>query len=192
MNATAITVLAFSMSMDAFAAALGKGAALHRPRMLEAVRTGLIFGVVEASTPIIGWIAGTAAVAWVARIDHWIAFVILCLLGLQMAARALRGRHQEPARVRHSLRLLLVTAIATSLDAMAVGMTLALVSVDIVTAALAIGLATFMMTTVGTLAGRWIGPLFGRGAELVGGLCLIGIGGKILFDHTLGSASMAL
>jgi manganese efflux pump family protein len=80
-----------------------------------------------------------------------------------------------------------LTAMATSLDAMAVGVTLAFIDVNIMTAATAIGLATFLMATIGSVAGRWIGPMFGRGAELLGGLCLIGIGIKILIEHTFGA-----
>jgi putative Mn2+ efflux pump MntP len=186
MNAAAMTVLALSMSMDAFAAALGKGAVLHRPRFIEALRTGLIFGVIEGITPVLGWIAGVAAAAWIAEIDHWLAFVILGLLGGRMAYKAIWHRESEAAPTRHSFGLLLATAIATSLDAMAVGVTLAFINVDIVIAALSIGLATFLMAVAGTVAGRWIGPIFGRGAELLGGLCLIGIGIKILIEHTLG------
>lgn len=186
MSAAATLILAFGMSMDAFAAALGKGAALHRPRFIEAIRTGLIFGVIETLTPLIGWAAGMTAAAWIADIDHWAAFAILGVLGARMSFHAIRRQTQDEApRSRHSLTILVLTAIGTSLDAMAVGVTLALMGVDILTAALAIGAATFLMTTLGTLAGRWMGPLFGRGAELMGGLCLVAIGTKILLDHTL-------
>ena len=186
MSAAATLILAFGMSMDAFAAALGKGAALHRPRMSEALRTGLIFGAIEMLTPVIGWAAGMTAAAWIADIDHWAAFVILGVLGGRMAFHAIgRPASEAPARTRHSLTVLVLTAVGTSLDAMAVGVTLALMGVDILWAALAIGLTTFLMTTLGTLAGRWMGPLFGRGAELMGGLCLVAIGTKILLDHTL-------
>jgi putative Mn2+ efflux pump MntP len=183
MNAAATIVLAFSMSMDAFAASLAKGAVLHRPRFSEALRTGAIFGVVEAITPLIGWAGGIAAAAWINQVDHWVAFVILGLLGVRMVFKAIWHRSDEPAPRRHSLVMLLTTAVATSLDAMAVGVSLAFINVDIVTTAAAIGLATFLMATIGTVAGRWIGPVFGRGAEALGGMCLIGIGAKILFDH---------
>ncbi len=187
MNAAAMTVLAFSMSMDAFAAALGKGAVLHRPRFAEALRTGLIFGLVEAATPILGWIGGVAAAAWIADIDHWLAFTILGLLGGRMVFKAIWRGESEAAPLRHSFAVLALTAIATSLDAMAVGVTLAFINVDIVTAAAAIGLATFLMATIGTVAGRWLGPVFGRGAEALGGVCLMGIGTRILIEHTLGA-----
>jgi manganese efflux pump family protein len=187
MNAAATLVLAFSMSMDAFAAAVGKGAALHRPRLTEALRTGLIFGVIEALTPVLGWFGGVAAAVWIKQIDHWMAFVVLGLLGGRMALKAVWRGESEPMPVRHSLGLLVLTAVATSLDAMAVGVTLAFINADIITTAAAIGLATFLMATIGTLAGRWIGPMFGRVAEALGGICLIGIGIKILWDHTVGA-----
>ncbi len=186
MSAATVMVLAFSMSMDAFAAALGKGAVLHKPKLIEALRTGLVFGLVEACTPVIGWITGIAAAAWITSVDHWAAFIILGLLGGRTVYGALWNRKCEPAASkRHSLGLLLITAVATSLDAMAVGVTLAFMNVNIWAAALSIGLTTFLMAALGTVAGRWIGPLIGRGAELLGGLCLIGIGVKILIDHTL-------
>jgi putative Mn2+ efflux pump MntP len=187
MSAAATLVLAFSMSMDAFAAALAKGAVLNRPRFSEALRTGFIFGVVETITPVIGWVGGIAAAAWINRVDHWVAFVILGLLGARMVFKAIWHKSDESAPARHSFGLLLMTAVATSLDALAVGVSLALINVDIMTTAAAIGLATFLMATIGTVAGRWIGPIFGRGAEALGGICLIGIGLKILVDH-LGAA----
>lgn len=155
MSPVAIIALAFSMSMDSFAAALGKGAALKRPRFSEALRTGLIFGLVEATTPVLGWLAGAAAATWVSQVDHWAAFAILAALGGQMIFNALASRGKpKPAPAQHSLGVLVVTAIATSLDALAVGVTLAIVRVDIVAAASAIGLATFLMATLGTMAGR--------------------------------------
>jgi manganese efflux pump family protein len=186
MSAAAIVVLAFSMSMDAFAASLGKAAALRRPAVMDAFRTGMIFGLMEAATPVIGWIIGAAAAAWVGKVDHWIAFIMLGLIGARMIYNAAIGKADAPAPEQHSFGELFATAVATSLDAMVVGITLAFMNVDIVTAATAIGLMTFAMATIGTLAGRWIEPLFGRSAEVMGGLCLIGIGTKILFDHTLG------
>lgn len=174
------------MSMDSFAAALGKGAMLNRPHWREAVRIGLIFGMIEALTPVAGWTAGSAAIHWVAPIDHWLAFAILGLLGARMITAAIRDDDDRPVPTRHSLRVLVVTAIATSLDALAVGATLAFVDVDILRAAVAIGIATFVMATIGTMTGRWLGPRFGRGAECLGGACLIAVGVRILVEHTLG------
>ena len=181
--------LAFGMSVDAFAAAIGKGAALDRPRFAEALRTGLIFGSVEAVTPVIGWAAGLAASASVAAIDHWIAFALLALVGgrmLHQAARpaeAVESAERRPRR--HGFLILLATAVGTSLDAMAVGVSLAFIDADITVAAVAIGLATALMATIGMLLGRYLGGRFGRVAEALGGVALIGLGTKILVEHTM-------
>lgn len=184
MSAAATVFLAFAMSLDAFAAALGKGAALHRPRLSEALRTGAVFGAIEAVTPVLGWAVGLAAAAWIDAVDHWVAFLLLGLLGGRMIRHALR-REAAGKPQRHSLRALVATAFATSIDALAVGVTLALIGADIVTSAIAIGLATFLMAAIGTWGARFLGQRFGRMAEVAGGLCLIGIGLKILIAHTL-------
>ena len=185
MSLFAIVVLAFSMSADAFAAALGKGSVLDRPRLSEALRTGLVFGTVEAITPVIGWAAGVAASAYITAIDHWIAFALLGVIGGKMILDCMRRPAEQAKPKRHSFGLLLLTAIGTSIDAMAVGVTLAFLDANIVVTALAIGLATFVMTTIGIMVGRIIGGNFGRIAEGLGGVGLILIGTKILIEHTL-------
>jgi putative Mn2+ efflux pump MntP len=183
---TATLVLAFGMSVDAFAAAIGKGAALHRPRWSEALRTGLIFGAVETLTPILGWALGLAAASYVDAVDHWLAFVILGAVGGRMMLGALRTpRPVEERPQRHALWLLLATALGTSIDAAAVGVTLAFIGADIARTALAIGAATFLMATTGMLIGRYLGVRMGRVAEGLGGLGLILLGTKILAEHTL-------
>ncbi|HEY3909708.1 MAG TPA: manganese efflux pump MntP family protein [Stellaceae bacterium] len=176
MSFLAIVVLAFSMSADAFAAALGKGSALDRPPVGEALRCGLIFGLVEAAMPAIGWGLGTAAAIYIAAIDRWVAFALLGAIGAKMIWDGLRRAAEDERPKRHSTRLLVLTAIGTSIDAMAVGVTLALIGVGIVAPALAIGLATFAMTTVGVLLGRVLGEKYGRFAEILGGAALIAIG----------------
>lgn len=185
MSFYAIIILAFGMSMDAFAASIGKGAALHRPPLREALRTGIIFGVVEAITPVIGWAIGLAASQYVMRWDHWIAFTLLMVLGARMVFEGMKkdGQEQENAPKRHSFWLLVTTAIATSLDAMAVGVGLAFLDVNIVTTALLIGLATTIMATTGMLLGRFLGAAIGKWAEVMGGVVLIGIGCSILLEH---------
>jgi putative Mn2+ efflux pump MntP len=173
------------MSTDAFAAAVGKGTSLHRPRWSEALRTGAIFGVIETLTPLAGWALGLAAAGYVKAWDHWIAFVLLGVLGLRMLVGALRqpDASVEEKPSRHGFWLLAVTGLATSIDAMAVGVGLAFLDVDIVPVAAAIGLATFAMVTVGVMVGRLLGHIAGRWAEAVGGLLLIGIGSVILVEH---------
>ena len=179
-TALPVVLLALSMSTDAFAAAVGKGARLDRPGLGEALRTGLIFGSVEAATPLIGWGLGKAASRFIAAYDHWIAFAILTLVGGKMIWDALRREPEEEKPKSHSLPVLVLTAIGTSIDALAVGVTLALVNANIVVNALAIGAATFTMTTIGVMAGRFLGDRFGKYAEAAGGIVLIAIGIKIL------------
>jgi putative Mn2+ efflux pump MntP len=165
MTPLAIVLLAFSMSSDAFAAALGKGALLQRPSFGEALRTGVIFGIVEAITPVIGWAAGRAASVYIAAFDHWIAFSLLSAIGAKMIWDSMRSPEGEEKPRRHSFVLLVVTAIGTSIDAMAVGVALALLDADIIANALAIGMATFAITTMGILFGRFLGGKFGRFAR---------------------------
>ena len=171
------------MSADAFAAALGKGARLDKPGWGEALRTGLIFGGIEAMTPLVGWAMGMAASRYIAAFDHWIAFGILTIIGSKMLWDALRREEEEEKPKSHGLMVLVLTAIGTSIDALAVGVTLAIVGANIIVNALAIGAATFTMVTIGVMTGRVLGEKFGRYAEAGGGIILIAIGIKILVDH---------
>ncbi|MFG1344591.1 manganese efflux pump MntP family protein [Xanthobacter autotrophicus DSM 431] len=187
MSPATIFVLAVSMSVDAFAVSVGRGAALGRPRIAEALRTGAVFGLVEAATPVIGWTAGLAASSYVEAIDHWIAFILLGGVGLHMLLCAFSARDEEElpggaARGR-SLPVLIATACGTSIDAMAVGVSLAFLSVNIWAVAAAIGLATFLMSSGGMLVGRLIGARFGRAAEVFAGIALFALGLGILIEH---------
>ncbi|HHC1687808.1 TPA: manganese efflux pump MntP [Klebsiella pneumoniae] len=188
MNLSATILLAFGMSMDAFAASIGKGATLHKPKFSEAVRTGLIFGAIETLTQLVGWGLGMLASQFILEWNHWIAFILLVFLGGRMIVEGFRGDSDEACEAphRHGFWLLVTTAFATSLDAMAVGVGLAFLQVSIVTTALAIGCATFIMSTLGMMVGRFIGPLLGKRAEILGGIVLIGIGSEILWSHFAG------
>lgn len=187
MNLSATLLLAFGMSMDAFAASMGKGATLHKPKFSEALRTGLIFGAIETLTPLIGWGLGMLASQFVLEWNHWIAFILLTFLGGRMVIEGIRNDVDEEEPIhRHGFWLLVTTAIATSLDAMAVGVGLAFLQVNIIATALAIGCATFIMSTLGMMIGRFIGPLLGKRAEILGGIVLIGIGAQIMWSHFAG------
>jgi len=181
--------LGLAMSTDAFAVAIGKGAAMHRPKLSDALRTGLIFGVIETSTPLVGWLIGQATVQYVQNIAHWIAFIILVGLGSEMMLSAWRAQENtdNPAdcldkACTHSFWRLAASGLATSLDAMAIGVSLAYLELPIVKAALVIGLCTLVMVTAGILLGRVIGTWIGRRAEILGGMVLIGIGLKIVLE----------
>ncbi|MFC3693719.1 manganese efflux pump MntP family protein [Chenggangzhangella methanolivorans] len=184
MSPFAIALLAVGMSVDALIASVSRGAAMGRPSFAEAARTGVVFGVVEALTPLIGWGAGVVASQYVQAVDHWVAFALLGAVGGRMFFHALkRSGDAAPSAPSQSFGVLLATAVGTSLDAMAVGVSLAFLQANIVVIALSIGLATALMSTGGMLAGRLIGARFGRYAELAGGLMLVGLGASILFEH---------
>lgn len=176
-------ILAFSMSADAFAVALCKGAALRQPRLRDAMRMAALFGVVEAATPIIGWGIGLFASQIVASVDHWIAFGLLSLIGLKMIYEGMHADAEMPKKSAHRWYVLALTALGTSIDALAVGVTLAFIDVSIWLMAAMIGTATFVMVTIGIMAGHYIGTRAGKVAEILGGVCLIAIGTKILHDH---------
>jgi len=173
------------MSTDAFAAAIAKGSALQKPRWAEALRTGVIFGTIEALTPILGWLLGAVGASLVAQWDHWIAFVLLAGLGIRLILAGMAPQAADaPAKPdRHAFWVLAITGLATSIDAMVVGVGLALLGVDILPVAAAIGATTFVMVTAGVMLGRILGAVAGRRAEVVGGVLLIGIGASILIDH---------
>ncbi len=186
MNLASTLLLAVAMSTDAFAAAVGKGSALQKPRWREALRTGAIFGCIEALTPIAGWALGLTAAGYVAAWDHWIAFVLLSGLGLSMFLAGLNasgGMEETGKPERHSFWLLAVTGFATSIDAMVVGAGLAFLNVSILPIVVAVGLTTFAAVTAGVMVGRILGAVTGKRAEIGGGLLLMGIGVAILIEH---------
>lgn len=184
MNFISTMVLALAMSTDAFAASVGKGAALQNPRISEALRTGIIFGVIEAITPLIGWGLGSIAAEFVADWDHWIAFGLLLGLGSLMIRNGLRAEKAEATPVvRHSFWLLAATGFATSIDAMAVGVSLAFIHNNILITSAAIGLMTLLMVTLGVMIGRLVGKAVGKRAEILGGVALMGVGATILYEH---------
>lgn len=187
--------LAFSLSMDSFAAALGRGACSNRAGLPEAMRVGAAFGVCQFAMPLVGWGVGIAFASLVESVDHWIAFILLLLVGGAMLRNAVvagvAGKDEGdvdcgPVRGGRSGWLaLLTTAVATSIDAAAVGAGLAMVDVDMVTTAALIGAVTFAVAFGGVLIGRAAGKHLGRWAEMAGGGVLIGLGAKILLEHTL-------
>lgn len=172
--------LALALAMDAFAVALTQGARF-RPDARGALGIALTFGVFQGVMPLIGWGIGAVAFEYIEAVDHWIAFGLLTFLGLRMlgghvgeeeAARALTGR------------ALLVAGVATSIDALAAGITLPTLSVAPLTAAALIGIVTFVLSGAGVMLGRIAGDRWGTWAERAGGVILIALGAKILAEHT--------
>jgi putative Mn2+ efflux pump MntP len=187
MSPLGIVALSLSMSADAFAASIARGAAT-RPNFAGAVKGGLVFGVVEAITPLLGFAVGMVTASFVGAVDHWIAFGLLGVVGARMIWEALHREENEdaPGIATTGWRaglVLVATAIGTSIDAAAVGVSLALIGENILLIAASIGFATFTMTTIGLSIGRVAGARLGRAVEIVGGTVLIAIGSIILYEH---------
>ncbi|GGB43628.1 putative manganese efflux pump MntP [Sphingomonas metalli] len=182
--------LGASLSVDAFAAAVGKGATNQRNRWIDALRVGAVFGFFEAITPAIGWAIGLALSTWIAAVDHWIAFFLLLGVGGHMIYAAAKAANAggAPRDEGNNLGRLIATALATSIDATAVGVSLAVMQVNIITACLIIGGVTTVVATLGVMLGKHAGSYIGRYAEILGGLALIVIGGSILFQHLTATA----
>lgn len=192
MSPITIGVLAVSLSIDALVASIGKGAAKgarqhpgRGPGLGRVLRTGLIFGVVATLAPLLGWAIGASATAHLARIDHWIAFALLLAVGAHMIFQALSPEEDRPLRASGPWTTLL-TALGTSVDAVAVGISLAFLDEKILAIAAAIGAATMVMASAGLVAGRLIGQRFGTIAEVSGGAVLIVMGVGIVFRHMFG------
>lgn len=182
MNFATALALAFSLSMDSFAAALGTGAALRRPCLWSVLRVGACFGGAQLAMPLVGFALGLSFAAHVQAVDHWIAFLLLAVIGGRMVWTSLAadGGAEE---VSGGFLPLAVTALATSIDAAAVGVSLAVVDVDILSICLLIGAVTFAVASGGVLVGRAAGPMLGRYAGAAGGVGLIALGIKILVEH---------
>jgi len=178
-----ILLLAVGVSMDAFAVSIGKGLTARRASWREALTVGLWFGGFQALMPVIGYYLGISFADFVTKIDHWIAFGLLLLIGGNMIREALQKGEEKPADASFSFRTMLVLAIATSIDALALGISFAFLGTDLWSSIGIIGLTTFAFSAVGLLIGKKVGSRFHAGAEILGGVILIGIGIKILVEH---------
>lgn len=187
MGVASTAALALSMSADAFAVSVSKGVCTTHPRLRDAARSGAIFGAVEAIAPLAGWTLGLIASRYIQAFDHWIAFVILGYVGGKLLRESFEPAepHCEESATPEQPRigLAILTAIGTSIDSMAVGVSLAFLPVNIWVMAAAIGTATFTMSTLGIMIGHHVGNKVGKRAETAAGLVLIGIGTHILLNH---------
>ena len=175
----AALLLAFALAMDAFAVALVQGARF-RPAIGAALGIALAFGLAQGAMALAGWGMGVAAFQYIAAIDHWIAFALLAFIGVQMIRE---GEHDEALRPLTGTALL-VAAIATSIDALAAGITLPTLDYAPLVAAALIALVTLLMSVVGVQIGKSAGDRFGRPAEVLGGVILIGLGIRIVLEHS--------
>ena len=179
-------LIGIGLSMDAFAVAICKGLSMRKIDVRQTVTVALFFGGFQALMPFLGWALGKQFEQYITQYDHWIAFVLLVYIGGKMLWEALHSKGEDTAPANFNIKELLILAIATSIDALAVGVSMAFMNVPVLLSAVVIGVVAFVLSVVGGLAGRRLGALFQRRAELVGGLVLVGIGIKILVEHTMG------
>ncbi len=179
--------IALALAMDAFAVAMVTGLADHPLTGRRIFRLAFHFGLFQALMPLIGWAVGRAVHRWVSSFDHWVAFALLAFVGGRMVWGALHDGEEEGAAGDTTRGWsLVILSVATSIDALAVGLSLAMVGTSILVPVLVIGLVAAVLTTTGMVLGRWIGVAWGKRFEVLGGLILIAIGVKIVGEH-LGS-----
>ena len=174
-------LIAVGLSMDAFAVSICKGLGAKRLLARQALLVGLYFGGFQALMPLIGWLLGCRFEVLIRSVDHWIAFLLLLVIGGNMIKES-RGQAEQLSD-DFGFKTMLLLAVATSIDALAVGISFAFLSVDILPAALLIGCTTFLLSAAGCYIGRAFGTRYKAGAELAGGIILIFIGLKILLEH---------
>lgn len=175
-----IILTAIALSMDAFAVSICKGLSTRCVRLRYSIITGLYFGFFQALMPVLGYFLGINFQEEIASIDHWIAFALLSLIGISMIKES---REDGEGNDRYDFKTMIVLALATSIDALAVGISFALLNVEIFSSAATIGLITFAFSALGVKLGSRLGEKSRSAAELIGGIILILIGLKILFEH---------
>ena len=181
MHFAELLLIAVGLSMDAFAVSVCKGLSVKELRPRHALLVGLYFGGFQALLPLLGWLLGYRFETLITGVDHWIAFVLLALIGGNMIRESFSD--DEELNDDFGFRTMLLLAVATSIDALAVGVTFAFLQVKILPAAGTIGLTTFLLSVAGVWIGRFFGARYKAGAERLGGCILILIGLKILLEH---------
>ena len=178
-----IVIIAIGLAMDAFAVSIVSGAAYKQLNIKHAFRLALFFGGFQAFMPIIGFLAGLTVKEYIANYDHWVAFGLLSAVGAKMIYESTKIKPARQDSEHLNILVLLALSVATSIDALAVGITLSLLRISIITAAVIIGLVTFVLSYIGVFIGKNFGHFFENKIEALGGLVLIGIGCKILLEH---------
>lgn len=176
-------LLAVGLSMDAFAVSVCKGLSVKEVRAKHSITAGFYFGGFQALMPLIGYLLGVNFRSMIESVDHWIAFVLLGLIGANMIKEALAKDEDEELDSSFGFKAMLPLAIATSIDALAVGVTFAFLQVDIVPAVSFIGIVTFVFSAIGVKLGNVFGLKYKSKAELLGGAILVLMGIKILLEH---------
>ena len=186
MSVVELFILAVGLSMDAFAVAICKGLCMRKVTIKKAGIVGLYFGLFQAGMPMIGYILGSQFSDKISSIDHWIAFILLSLIGISMIKESLEKEEKSECKTEEeelSFKNMSILAVATSIDALAVGVTFAFLKVNIIPAVSFIGITTLVLSMIGVKIGNIFGVKYKSKAELVGGIILILMGIKILLEH---------
>ena len=183
MDLCTIIIIAVSLAMDAFVVSIVSGGAYKQLHVKHALRLAIFFGGFQAFMPIIGYLAGLSVRDYIQNYDHWIAFGILSAVGGKMIYESLKIESVEKNMDPSNIFVLLALSVATSIDALAIGITLSLITNYIITAVLIIGLVTFILSYLGIIIGKKFGHFFENKIEALGGIILIGLGLKILCEH---------
>ena len=183
MNLVTIFLVAVGLGVDAFSVAIGIGATNDKKSWNPVLRLAVAFGLFQFIMPIIGWLAGLTVVEIIASFDHWIAFALLALIGGKMIWEGFEEESDEEKADQTRGWPLLMLSIATSIDALAVGFSFSILKNKILLPAVIIGIVCFLMTVMGMMFGKVLGKIFGKKVEIFGGIVLISIGIKIIFDH---------
>ena len=178
-----IIILSIGLAMDATAVSMTNGMNDTQIKIKKIVLIGLTFGIFQAIMPLLGYLFGTLFVEFIEQIDHWIALVLLGFLGFQMLREGLSKKDEEEKVKELGIKMLFLQGVATSIDALAVGISFASLRVNIVYAVLSIGVITTMLSIIGVLIGKKFGDLLNNKASILGGIILISIGIKIFIEH---------
>lgn len=179
-----IFLISISLAMDSFSVSIAGGMRSQTAKIIHALKVAIFFGAFQALMPLIGWTIGEALKRFITSIDHWIAFILLGIIGAKMIYEALNSDEGEKKEIINT-KILLMLSFATSIDALIVGITLNLLKTPFLLAIGAIGIVTFILSFFGFIFGKKIGKFFGKRVEALGGIFLIAIGLKILIEHLI-------
>jgi len=185
MDMLTIFVIAFGLAMDAFAVSITSGTIIKHPKINNALKIAIFFGLFQAVMLLIGLLAGSSLSDFITGYDHWIAFGLLSLVGCKMIYESIKVDSGKKETNPLNVYVLLILSVATSIDALAVGVSFAFLKIFIVSSIIVVGAVTFLLSFLGVFAGDRFGHLFENKIEIVGGLILIGIGIKILIEHLI-------
>ena len=182
MGTIEILLISIGLAMDAFAVSICKGLSIKKMNWKNAIIIGLYFGIFQAGMPILGYFLGSTFERFITNIDHWIAFSLLTGIGFDMLKEAF-SKESENSNDKVDFKTMIILSIATSIDALAVGITFACLKTKIIVPAMTIGIITFLMSVSGVKIGNKFGDKYERKAEIMGGVILILLGIKILLEH---------